>query len=138
MSKASEVARRLRERTLSPEQLAERGHAPLPKLRLRSDAPSVEAEGVPILAEALQRLPSEESGALVIRGTDGEPKGVILSPERYFELVGTLLRQNQHLQDIGPWGFIPTEESFAATLTEQVDLNEPWAAPGNPIRPMRP
>lgn len=122
----------------SAAELAAAGITPLPELRFRADAPSVVSEGALTVDEALQQLQASEKGAVVVRGPDGEPEGVLVSPGRYLNFAGFAMRQENLLQVPGPRGRMPVEDVFIDTMTEQVDPDQPWGGPGNPVLPLPP
>lgn len=119
-------------------ELAAAGITPLPELRFRADAPSVVSEGAVTVDEAVRQLQASEKGVVVVRGPDGEPEGVLVSTGRYLNFAGFAMRQEHLLRVPGPRGRVPIEDVFIDTMTEQVDLNQPWGGPGNPVLPLPP
>jgi hypothetical protein len=122
-------------------ELEARDISSLPELRFRADAPSVISDGGSDLDVALQQLQRGEiqlPDAMVVRGSDGEPKGVLVSTKRYFQLAASVMRQEDLLRADGPRGPMPVESAFVRTMTEQVDPNQPWGGPDNPVLPLDP
>lgn len=115
-SKASEVVDRIRQHV--PKEVKK-----LPELRLRADAPVLEVDAATPAQAALDRLQASEVGALALRAPDAEPTAVVISVERYLELIGKELLTGR--STIASQGRIILRESaLAGSFVEQVNPDE--------------
>jgi hypothetical protein len=120
-SKARRVLQGLYESaaTRTPQQTRER-----PKLQLRADTPSLEANAT--TAEALQMLEVEQVDTLALHGSDGEPKAVVVSVGRYLALAA---REAEEAPGVAANGHVwMPDESLKESHVEQVDPTQPWEA----------
>jgi hypothetical protein len=120
---ASETLKTLMNRPLSPRQLAEKG---LPVLRLRDDAPSIDSSGAIPIRDAAAELHRRRVGALAVRAPDGEPLAVMLSVDRYLELVGKELVNGDQKELQSDGRIVPTDAAFAVSYVEAVNLGDNW------------
>ncbi len=89
-----------------------------------------------MLDDTLRQLSAEEiPGARVVRDRDGKPRGVLVSTDMYLSMAAMAMKQPDLLQVERPRGRAPREEVFVWTMTEQVNPNQPWGGPGNPVGP---
>jgi hypothetical protein len=125
MGKASELDDFLERRRLTPEEEARR-HGLRPELRLRADAPAIELEQATPVDDALAELRSKDLGALALRKPTGEIAAMLVTAERYLELVGTELARGSDMEVTIHGRFAPVESAFNKAYVEQVDPHEPW------------
>lgn len=114
----------------------------LPEVRFRDDAPSVEVDEETPAQEALERI-GEGNEALVLRDTAGEPKGVVLTPERYIQLIQAEIQNNLPHGNTGSYWEIPgsvpelREGVLESLMIEQVDPEAEWSAAARVWPPRR-
>jgi hypothetical protein len=121
-SKASEVVQHLYEdaATREPERKPRR-----PQMQLRRDMPAVEIDETTPAAEAVAGLQAEHVGTLALRTPDGDAKAVVLSVERYLELVNRELERNAP-GVLSNGRIMLTDAGLKPLHVEQVDPTEPW------------
>lgn len=116
-SKASEVVEQLRRRAAPKEERK------LPELRLRADAPALAIDETTPAQGVLDRLRISEVGALALREPDAEPAAVVISAERYLELIGKeLLTDRSTIASNGRRMLM--ESALAGSYVEQVNPYE--------------
>jgi hypothetical protein len=126
---ASEVLERLRNRELSPRQLA-RMYPRVPDLRLRADTPTLDVTEATAVGDALKELQAQGIGTMALREQGAGPTAVVLSVERYLELVGTQLIRDEYSKIMRvDHVVVPTDEAFAALHVEPVNPNDTWQIP---------
>jgi hypothetical protein len=129
-SKAQEVLEVFMSRPLSVREQARRNPKP-PALRLRADAPALEATETTPLSDALVELRSRDVGVIALREPDAKPAAVVIPVERYCELVGKeilhgdgnkIMRAEDHVVE-------PSESVLADAYVEVVNPDETWMLP---------
>jgi hypothetical protein len=126
--KATELLDDLMSHPLSPEEVARR-QPHIPELRLRDDTPAVEIAETTRVQDVLGRL--EDTDSLALRNSAAEPLAVVISVERYLELVGKeLARDPWHKVGTLDGRVVPRDEDLAAGHVEQVDPTAPWQPRG--------
>lgn len=133
--------KRLRASELTAHLLAhpiERGEIPeRPAVRVRDDTPSVEVTPATPAGEVLGRLDGETDGA-VVKDEGGNPKAVVLTPERYAELAmrEAYDSKNEWLAktrtDRMEPEMKPSETMLRALMIEPVDPNAEWKIDARP------
>lgn len=125
-SKASKIVDDLTSHPLTSEEMAKR-RGSRPELRVRSDAPSIEINETTPAAETIARLEARHTDTLALREPGGEAKAVVLSIERYLELIGTELATDPFNKVATLDGRItPSDTAVAAAYVEQVDPTDTW------------
>jgi hypothetical protein len=128
-SKAGDVLRHLMSRELSPRQQAQR-HPRVPALRLRADTPTLDVTETTAVGDALKELQAQGVGTMALREQGTESTAVVLSVERYLELVGKELIRNEYNKEMRiDHVVVPTEEAFAASHVEPVNPDDTWEIP---------
>ena len=95
-----------------------------PKLELRVDMPAIEAGEMTRVTDALHELDAEGVDTVAIRGTAGEPKAVVVSVERYLDLVAPEVERAPGVVTNGQiW---MTDEDLKASHVQQADPTQPW------------
>jgi hypothetical protein len=124
MGEASKLDDFLR-RPLSEEEEAMYRPKP-PQLRLRTDVPAVEVDGSN-RARIVRELEQDQTKSLALRDTHGTISAMVISVERYLELVRADLSLAESKQTVFPGGRIgPTDATLAEAHVEQVDPNATW------------
>jgi hypothetical protein len=118
--RASEIARHFAEHPHEPEDRPGR-----PELRVREDAPTVTVDSLTAVEVAINQLGAEPNG-VVLRGQDGEIKAVMLSPERYADLAGVMIKAERQFVAASGAGFQPQSEDLEELMVEQVDPAAGW------------
>lgn len=100
----------------------------LPELRLRSDMPTVAVSDKMPIADVVEQLESEGVSAIALREPSSDATTVMLTVERYLELVGKVL-VGQRTGVVNSYGqFVPPESDFADAYVEQVNpKDEAWS-----------
>jgi hypothetical protein len=125
MGEASKLDDLLARRSLSEEEEAIYRPKP-PQLRLRADVPSVEVDGSNG-ARIVRELEQDQSKSLALRDTQGTISAMVISVERYIELVRADLSLAEDKQTLFPGGRVgPTDATLAEAHVEQVDPDATW------------
>ena len=126
MGKASELDDYLDKRTLTSDEIAER-HPKVPELRLRADVPAVEIDETTPASSVIAHLRDENVGTVALREPDTSAAVIVISIERYLDLVGKELASDPFNKEVGLNGIAPTEAALAASHVEQVNPSDTWA-----------
>lgn len=127
-TKASKAREDLMSRQVSPEDMARR-HPKIAELRLREDAPSIEFGRV--TPEIIEHAQGEGISAITLKERGQEPTVVVLSIDRYLELVGKELASS-YTEKVGRLDghIVPVESALTDSHVETVDPNETWTHDG--------
>lgn len=128
MGKATELDDYHSQHPLTPEQIEAR-HTKIPELRLRTDVPAIEVDENTRARDVLERLRSENIGGVALRDPNGAATAMVVSAERYLELVGTSLANDRRKEGATDGRIIPTEAAFEESYVEQVDPQAAWHPP---------
>jgi hypothetical protein len=123
-SKAAQVAHDLVTQPIPEGERRRRGLL-LPELRLRANTPTVDINETTSVGAALTRLEGEQGGTLALREPSGEPKAIVLSVERYLQLVSKEINSAPKVGALDG-RVMPTDDAFANAHVEQVNPAESW------------
>jgi hypothetical protein len=117
--RASEIADHLADHPHEPERRPGR-----PELRVRANAPTVIVDSNTVTEAVIGQLKATTNG-VVLRGQDGEARAVVLSPERYADLAGAMIKAEGKF--VGSEGRLrPQSEELESLMVEQVDPTTEW------------
>jgi hypothetical protein len=124
--RATEVVAQLMLRPISEEEVARRGSI-IPELRLREDAPAIAVTETTPARQVINSINDERSGAVIVRQNDGTAAAVVVSLDRYMDLVGKELATTASRVATLDGRVVPPQEAFSASHVEQVNPHDPWA-----------
>jgi hypothetical protein len=122
---ATELVAQLMSRPISDEEMKRRGRI-VPELRLREDAPAIAVTEATPAGQVINSINDEPSGAVIVRQSDGAAAAVVVSLDRYMDLVGKELAMTASKVVALDGHVVPEPEAFSASHVEQVNPHDPW------------
>jgi hypothetical protein len=122
--RATEVVAQLMLRPISDEEMARRGR--IPELRLREDAPAIAVTEATPAGRVIDSINDERSGAVIVRQNGGAAAAVVVSLDRYMDLVGKELAMTASRVATLDGRVVPSQEAFSASHVEQVNPHDIW------------
>ena len=99
-----------------------------PRLRLRSDVPSVEVSEHTRIHDVLGRLKNKDLSSIALRDQSGAVTAMIVPVEKYVELAGAAIEGDDQFEATLESSIVPSPTALAALHIEQIDEQAKWDA----------